>query len=245
MRALGRRWRRSGGDGGDAEGAEGAEAAGATVDVTVLIVSCCWHKQRTAWREPLSSAGVAAGLRFPHAALKKACMALDASPSVAPRRARAELRELLRLRGVDEEELLARREMDGIQSRVAPRGLAALAPVALKRRRLEPTDPSAEELAVCASRARAPFERSRRLSLLEPLLGEAVEIACTIDRALALRDAAMHVSVFRALPAASDRNLAILAHGVADVAAAAAAAAAVGRQPSRGRRAGGHVPRRR
>ena len=43
--------------------------------------------------------------------------------------------------------------------------------------------------------------------------GEAVEIACTLDRAKALRDADMEVAVFRALPASSDRNLAILAQG--------------------------------
>ena len=176
----------------------------------LLMVPCCWHKQYAPWRQPLSSTAAAAGLRLPHLALKKASMALDASTSLAGRRSRAELRSLLRLRGVDEGELSARREMWGIHRRKALRGLRALADAALRLRGMEPATDA--ELAASVEAAHAPFERSRRLSLLEPVLGELIELLCTLDRALALEEAGMRVSVFKAFGAgASDRNLAILA----------------------------------
>ena len=55
--------------------------------VTLLMVPCCWHKQRAPYREALSAAGASSGrLRLPHAALKKASMALDASRSEPSRR---------------------------------------------------------------------------------------------------------------------------------------------------------------
>lgn len=71
----------------------------------LVMVPCCWHKQRAAVRTPLSAAGTAAALSLPPTALKKACMALDGSSSLASRRTRHELRELLRRRGVEATEL--------------------------------------------------------------------------------------------------------------------------------------------
>ena len=180
---------------------------------TLLMVPCCWHKQRAPVREALSSTGAASGrLRLPHAALKKASMALDASRSVPSRRARFGLREILRMRGVDERDLQARREMDGVHPRKAGRGLAALAAEALRKRGMEPSAPSDAEIATAETVGGAKFERSRRLSLLEPMLGELIEICCTLDRTLALHEAGMRTRVFRSFAAgASDRNLAILA----------------------------------
>ena len=180
---------------------------------TLLMVPCCWHKQNVAMREPLSSAARATGLRLPTPALKKASMALDASTSLSRRRARSELRELLRGRGVDEAELRARREMDGIHPRKAARGLGVLAEEALRKRGLPP--PTEVELSEAAAAALGPFKRSRRLSLLEPVLGELIELLCTLDRALALAEVGMHTCVFRAFDAgASDRNLALLAQSL-------------------------------
>ena len=175
-------------------------------------VPCCWHKQGTPVRAPLSRLGEAAGFALPHSALKKASMALTASGSLQARRARYELRELLRSRGVDEVELAERREMDGIHPRKARRGLRALAAEALPLRHLEPIVATEDELARAVAAARGPFERARRMSLLEPVLGELIELLCTLDRALALCDAGLSVSVFAAFEeGASDRNLAILA----------------------------------
>lgn len=177
----------------------------------LLMVPCCWHKQRAPRREPLSTPCTLAELRLPHSALKKASMAMDASQSVPSRRARFELRELLRLRGVPEEELSQRREMDGIHPRKALRGLPVLAAEAFKKRSIHPP-PSDMELQQAIDLAHPKFERSRRLSVLEPMLGEFIEIICTLDRALALHEAGLRTRVFQSFAAgASDRNLAILA----------------------------------
>ena len=92
-----------------------ADASARGVAPTLLMVPCCWHKQGAPIREPLSAAAHALRLQLQPGALKKACMALDSSASVPSRRARHELRELLRARGVDTLELAQRREMDGIQ----------------------------------------------------------------------------------------------------------------------------------
>jgi SAM-dependent methyltransferase len=179
----------------------------------LLMVPCCWHKQGTsaAVRAPLSQTARAAGLGLPLAALKKASMALDASASVETRRARQQLRALLRARGaLTPAELAERREMDGIHPKKALRGLRALADAALARRGLAP--PSDDELRLAADAADAPFDRMRRLSLLEPTLGELIELLATLDRALALEEAGgTRVAVFRAFAAsASDRNLCIV-----------------------------------
>lgn len=187
-----------------------AAAAAAPNRPFLLMVPCCWHKQHMAVREPLSRGARAAGLRLPVKALKKASMALDSSTSLAGRRARTELRELLRHRGVHEDELSSRSEMDGIQPRKAARGIAVLAAEALRLRAMPP--PTDAELAQATATARGPFERHRRLGLLEPVLGELVELLCTLDRALALQEAGMRTCVFKAFEAgASDRNLAVLA----------------------------------
>lgn len=56
----------------------------------------------------------------------------------------------------------------------------------------------------------------RRASLIEPLLGELIEIVCTLDRALLLHEAGLATRVFRSFVAhASDRNLAIFAQPAA------------------------------
>ena len=102
--------------------------------------------------------------------------------------------------------------MDGVHPRKAGRGLAALAAEALRKRGMEPSAPSDAEIATAETVGGAKFERSRRLSLLEPMLGELIEICCTLDRTLALHEAGMRTRVFRSFVAgASDRNLAILA----------------------------------
>ena len=187
-----------------------AMAAASPNGPLLLMVPCCWHKQHMAVREPLSRGARAAGLRLPVKALKKASMALDSSTSLAGRRARSELRELLRHRGVDETELSSRSEMDGIHPRKAARGIAVLAAEALRLRAMPPATDA--ELAQATATARGPFERHRRLGLLEPVLGELVELLCTLDRALALQEAGMRTCIFRAFEAgASDRNLAVLA----------------------------------
>ena len=179
----------------------------------LLMVPCCWHKQGSAAcvREPLSACAQASGLRLPLAALKKASMALDATASVGTRRARHELRELLRARGVDEAELAARREMDGIHPKKARRGVACLAAEALRVRGLAQPEPSEDELRAASAAAAAPFERVRRLSLLEPTLGELIELTALLDRALALQEHGMRTSVFSVFSAhASDRNLCVV-----------------------------------
>ena len=123
-------------------------------------------------------------------------------------------RRLLRARGVDEAALSARREMDGIHPRKAARGLPTLAAEALAKRGMAPA--AEEELAEARARAHVPFERLRRLSLLEPMLGELIELLGTLDRALALHDAGMATCVFKAFEqGASDRNLALLAEPAA------------------------------
>ena len=156
------------------ECSEEAESSGA--GATLLMVPCCWHKQRAPTRAPLSSVCASADLHLPHHALKKASMAMDASQSVPSRRARYELRELLRIRGVDAETLANRREMDGIHPRKALRGLATLAAECFRKRGIEPAATD-EELAEAARVAHGKFERSRRLSLLEPMLGALAAVA--------------------------------------------------------------------
>ena len=152
-----------------------------------------------------AAVGGGGGMRLPLAALKKASMALDSTGSVQTRRARHELRELLRIRGID---VSRREDMDGIHPKKARRGLEALASEALRLRGLP--EPTEEELREAVAAASAPFEAIRRLSLLEPTLGELVELAALLDRALALEEVGMGTSVFRAFDqAASDRNLCI------------------------------------
>lgn len=90
------------GSGCEEEGGKGAHDEG----VALLMVPCCWHKQKVPLRAPLSAAAVTAGLYLPHAALKKASMALDSSQSLEARRARHQLRDLLRSRGVAEAEVM-------------------------------------------------------------------------------------------------------------------------------------------
>ena len=104
---------------------------------------------------------------------------------------------------------MARRtEMDGIHPKKARRGLATLASEACRLRELPP--PTETELRDAQREAHAPFERVRRLSLLEPTLGELIELVCTLDRALRLAEAGGRASVFRAFDArASDRNLCV------------------------------------
>ena len=53
------------------------------------------------------------------------------------------------------------------------RGLVEIAPLALKRRGL--AAPTSDELEAVEAAASEDFERNRRLSLLEPLLGELLE----------------------------------------------------------------------
>jgi SAM-dependent methyltransferase len=97
------------------------EAVASTRGLALLMVPCCLHKQGGQPRPPRSALGKAARLTLPCAALKKASMASDASATVAPRRARHALRALLLARGVDEAELLACNEMDGVQVGTDPR----------------------------------------------------------------------------------------------------------------------------
>jgi SAM-dependent methyltransferase len=93
------------------------EAVASLRGVALLMVPCCLHKQGNQPRPPRSALGRAAGLTLPCAALKKASMARNASSTVAPRRTRHALRALLLSRGVGEEELVAGKEMQGIQVR--------------------------------------------------------------------------------------------------------------------------------
>jgi len=178
--------------------------------VSLLMVPCCLHKQGSEARPPLSTLGAAAGLTLPLRALKKASMALDSSSTVVPRRARHALRALLLARGIPEEEMGKGGEMEGIQSRIAARGFAELARVALRKRGLAP--PTQTELEAVELGARHDFEQLRRLSLLEVVQGELLEILVLLDRALRLTESTLSVQVFCAFVAsASDRNLAILA----------------------------------
>ncbi|KAL1498706.1 hypothetical protein AB1Y20_014017 [Prymnesium parvum] len=154
--------------------------------VSLVMIPCCWHKQGTPLRPPLSARARRARLWLPHAALKKASMALDSSSSVDARRARHGLRELLARRGVDQASLDRREEMDGIKAAKAKRGLAVLAQEALAKRGLQPA--RAEEIAEIERDTAAEFERIRRLSLLEPLLGEYVELLGLLDRAMCLAE---------------------------------------------------------
>ena len=176
----------------------------------LLMVSCCWHKQHAPVRSPLSRAGKAAGLTIPTKALKKASMRLDCSTTVRSRRSRHEMRELLRLRGVDEAVISGRHEMSGVHSKWAERGLSLLAAEVLRARGMEP--PTEEEIEEATTRAAGQFEQMRRLSLLEGLFGELLELLLTLDRAIALDNAGLSVCVFKAFATKdSDRNLAILA----------------------------------
>uniref|UniRef100_A0A6S9QW88 Uncharacterized protein n=1 Tax=Chrysotila carterae TaxID=13221 RepID=A0A6S9QW88_CHRCT len=174
----------------------------------LLMVPCCLHKQAGLARHARSAAGKRARLELSPAALKKASMAADSASTVVSRRARMELRELLRARGVVLE--TARGEMDGVQSRVARRGLQELARVALNKRGLTP--PTDEEIAAAIYAAGPKFETLRRLSLLEVVYGDYLELLVLLDRALLLAESGLLVSTCRAFPsAASDRNLAIIA----------------------------------
>jgi hypothetical protein len=72
--------------------------------------------------------------------------------------------------------------------------------------------PTEEEIEEASGRASGQFEQIRRLSLLEGLFGELLELLSVLDRAIALDDAGLAVCVFKAFEAKdSDRNLAILA----------------------------------
>ena len=83
-----------------------------------------------------------------------------------------------------EAELAARAEMDGIKCKKARRGLRGIADEALQRRGLPAA--SDDEVRAAEERSAPLFAQMRRLSLLEPLLGEMVELAVCLDRALAL-----------------------------------------------------------
>ena len=184
-------------------------------ECSLIMVPCCWHKQGAdaCARDTLSQRARAAGLHLPRAALKKASMALDSTASVHTRRQRYALRELLRGRGVDEAELLARREMDGIHPKKASRGLDVLGAEALRLRGMPPA--TEEELMRAAERSTAPFARDRRLSLLEPVLGELVELSAFLDRAMALEEGGLSTQVSTAFGRdCSDRNLCITAGAV-------------------------------
>jgi plasmid stability protein len=97
------------------------------------------------------------------------------------------------------------------QGKLAKRGLRAVADAALTLRNLPPATDA--ELAAIAAAASPGFEAQRRLSLLECVQGEMMELLVLLDRALALRDAGHAVDVVAAFGlSASDRNLAILAN---------------------------------
>ena len=136
---------------------------------------------------------------FDHAVSPRYCLCLPST--VCPQ---------LTCRDVSEIELSERRECHGIHPRKCRRGLRVLATEALRLRDMQPATEA--ELADSTEAAHEPFERSRRLSLLEPLLGELMEVLCTLDRAMALEEAGMAACVFRAFETGvSDRDLAILA----------------------------------
>ena len=100
--------------------------------------------------------------------------------------------------------------MEGIHPKKAKRGLECLASEACKLHDLPP--PTERDLSEAVARAHGPFELTRRLSLLEPTLGELIELIGVLDRALCLADCGFDVRVFRAFAAsASDRNLCIVA----------------------------------
>jgi hypothetical protein len=69
------------------------------------------------------------------------------------------------------------------------------------------------ELNAVAAAASPQFEAQRRLSLLECVQGEMIELLVLLDRTLALRDAGHAADIVAAFGlSASDRNLAILAN---------------------------------
>ena len=137
-------------------------------------------------------------------------MALDASTTVGARRTRHALRGLLLARGVTELELRRRNEMEGIRGKLASRGLDALAAAALASRQLPPA--TKQEIAVATERSHGAFEALRRLSLVEVVHGELLELLVVLDRALCLREAGLKVSIGKAFSTkASSRNLVLTA----------------------------------
>jgi hypothetical protein len=179
----------------------GLHACGALGDVLVeraaaaashvLLVSCCLQKRPGA-RAPLSRAGRALGLSLPRGVLGLTNLAwgTGADGAAEGRRTRAALRLLLAARGVRER---PGDEAHGINRRRFRRGLAAVAPPALARRGLAPA--TAAELAAFGHAGAELFERARRLSLPRNLLGRAIELAASLDRAAYLEERGYAASV--------------------------------------------------
>ena len=161
----------------------------------VALVSCCLQKTRAASRAPLSRA--ARGLAIRRGALGLANLAprdagVEASlaENLRAREARLGLRYLLRARGLA---IDAGEEMRGVNRRRAQQGLEALAAHALTRRGLPMATPA--ELGSCAEAARRDQASMRRLSLPRSLLARLIEIAVVRDRAAALEEQGLSVSV--------------------------------------------------
>lgn len=161
----------------------------------VALVSCCFQKTSASARRALSRA--ARGLEIRRGALGLANLApreegVEASlaDNLRAREARLALRYLLRGRGL---EIGAGEEMRGLNRRRAHAGFADLAAHVCALRGLP--SPTSAELRACAESAQRDGAILRRLSLPRHLLARLVELAVVRDRAAALEEQGLAVSV--------------------------------------------------
>lgn len=181
-----------------------------------VLVSCCFQKVRADAREPISSAGLAASVRYARDALGLANLAPGEPPveasvhrSLEGRRTRRALRILLESRGL----VLERAEESrGINRRRMLAGLDVVAPKAFALRALAP--PTEAEVAAAAARSAREFAIMRRFNLPRVMVGRVLELAIVLDRAARLEEAGHRVEVSRMFASRlSPRNLGIAARG--------------------------------
>jgi hypothetical protein len=179
-----------------------------------VLVSCCFQKIRSAARESISRAGLAADVCYRREHLGLANLAPGVKPieasvrrSLDGRATRRALRLLLESRGLA---LGPSEESRGINRRKMLAGLAVVAPKALADRGLAP--PTTAELAAMEARAASDYAIMRRYNLPRIMVGRLLELAIVLDRAARFEESGHRVEVSRIFTSdLSPRNLGIVA----------------------------------
>ncbi|HEX3343063.1 MAG TPA: methyltransferase [Polyangiaceae bacterium] len=183
--------------------------------VALALVGCCLQKRRQLARPPLVAvAALQDRLELPRALLGLSNLApgddgveATRAENLAGRERRLALHRLLSEAG---EPVRFGAEIEGLNRRVAQRGLGLLVRRAFALRGKPPPSHAAVEEA--ASWAREAHARARRLSLPRAMLARVLEVYVLFDRAAYLEQHGFSVDVGTLFPAlVSARNLALLA----------------------------------
>jgi hypothetical protein len=186
--------------------------AAAAARCDLALISCCLQKMQAPLRLPLSSAAGSfalqkAELGLTNLVLQPEGVEATQEDNLRARAARLALRQLLRARGLD---VRPGEEMRGVNRRRAQAGFEELAARVLAQRQLAPA--TGAELRFHASQAERDYAAIRRYSLPRNLLARLVELAVVLDRASALEERDLHVSVAQLFEQRlTPRNLLLLA----------------------------------